>query len=327
MNKRPFIYLGLAVAFVLIVLFLERPDRPRVGLVDSELVYPEFDMKSVEECSVEQLLNGVDIRRSDDGWEVSRRITPMQSEVYKKENKDLPPPAWHKADVTRVDTAIANFTDLERGVIVSSNPEKQAQYNLGPVGLKVICKDKNGVEMVNLVIGKNGPDFISTYLNKSGTNDVMLISRSMVGVFSPNIDDWRDRTIFPVSPVDVVEINIKDIAQVLGLKKNEDGNWRMTAPRETDIDIAKAKDLMNKIIGVDVDGFAYGDEALKVDFKNPELDVIIKSKEGKSFDLKISGRDAKENFYAKVEGDDTIFLLNKDSVNGMREDVKGIIGR
>lgn len=193
MNKRPFIYLGIAIAAALAILIIERPERPRVGQSHDDAFMPDFDVSKVVRMEIEQLLDGAELKRIGDDWEVSEWLTQIKKELLEKEGSHITAPSPHTADKKRVTGALDALASIKQGVIVSDNPEKQAIYQVDRTGLKLRLYDANEKLIAGLIIGKSGPDFASTYIHPTDENKVYLVRRPLMGVFSPRSDDWREK--------------------------------------------------------------------------------------------------------------------------------------
>lgn len=194
-NKRPFIYLGLAIIAALIVLILEDPFSPRVNDATESCFIPNYDSADVFRIEVEQLIDGAQLKRSDKDWMVADLTTPLKRQLYEKEGRDPPPPIWEKADNLRVRSALAAFGGMGEGILVSGNPGKQSAYQVGLTGVHVRTFDENGNSIFDIVIGKNGPDFASNYVRRGDDDNVYLVKKPLVGIFSPRPEDWEEKKI------------------------------------------------------------------------------------------------------------------------------------
>lgn len=191
--KRPIIYLIAAVIAALVVLAIERPENPRVGSSGGEFFFPGFDTEKVSRVEVEQLMNGVELIREGEGWKVREAVTPMRKEIIKSEGREISETEYQGADKERVTSALGVFGGLEEGVVVSDNPEKQKFYQVDKTGVYVRVFDKDNKPIIDCVIGKNGPDFISSYIRRADENKVHLVHRTLSGFFSTRVDDWLEK--------------------------------------------------------------------------------------------------------------------------------------
>ncbi|MBN1282613.1 MAG: DUF4340 domain-containing protein [Proteobacteria bacterium] len=188
---RPATYLAAAIAAAAIVLIFESPVRPRSDDASAEPLIPGFEGANVERIELSQLLDGAVLERAGGCWRVSEDATPLKRELYAKEGREIPDRLWGEADSSRVSTALGVFGGLERGIVVSTNPKRRDLFQVGAAGLEVRLVDKGGSPVAELVIGKSGPDYGSTYIRRSGADEVYLVRRPLSGIFSPVADDWR----------------------------------------------------------------------------------------------------------------------------------------
>jgi Domain of unknown function (DUF4340) len=192
-SARPFIWLLIVLAVAGAIFVLARPDRPRVDTASEAMLIQDFASERVARVEIAQLLDGAVLAREPDGWLVAELPTAMRRELLVKEGRPLPPEEWRRADGTRVASALGSFGGLSEGVVVSENPEKRSLYQVDATGLAVRLIDADGKTVADLVIGKSGPDFGSSYVRRADENAVRLIDRLLVGVFSPVASDWLER--------------------------------------------------------------------------------------------------------------------------------------
>ncbi|MBT3182270.1 MAG: DUF4340 domain-containing protein [Deltaproteobacteria bacterium] len=194
MSKRPFAYLGAAAIVAIVIIFIDNPFGNRVDDASFDYFVPGFDVHNIQRFDVEQMIDGSQVRRSDDvKWEAAEKTTALKENLLKNEKRQKPQAAWKEADTSRVLGALGSFGGLSKGILVSTNPEKRHIYQVGPTGLHVIAFDKSDEIVLNVIIGKGGPDFMSTYVRPFDKNEVYLVNRNLTGIFSPRSSDWLKR--------------------------------------------------------------------------------------------------------------------------------------
>ena len=194
--KRPLIYLAIALSFFLAVLALERPAHGPKDDSNTSLLLPAFDSAQIFRVEYEHFLSGIQPKRDGENWQVALLKTELKNKLDKAENKTAQKsvlPEWFLAERPRVSRALGIFSELERGILVSTNPAKQQQYQLGPMAQQLRFFDQANGLIASIEIGKNGPDFASSYIRKSGEDKVYLSNGSLAGVFSISIDDWKQK--------------------------------------------------------------------------------------------------------------------------------------
>jgi len=192
-DKRPLLYLAAAVIVVAVVYLVERPEEQRIDDSSYDYLVDDFDVERIDRFEVRQLLDGAAIKRGDKGWLVSDLATEAKKELLATEGRELPEEIWHPADSLRVEAALSRFGGLQEGLLVSDNAQNRSAYRVDASGVAVRAMDSSGKELFDLVIGKNGPDLVGTYVRRAGEDDVWLVGRPLVGVFSPRAADWEAR--------------------------------------------------------------------------------------------------------------------------------------
>lgn len=197
LKRRPYLYLGIAALFAVAVVLIERPFAEQRGDLQRDLLLPGFAAEKVGKVEAEYLISGIQLEREGETWKVAKLPTRMEAELAAQEARELPAVEWFPADAARVNALLGTFGDLSRGMLVSSNPEKQMEYNVGALGQKLRFLDREGKPIGALIIGKNGPDFISNYVRLEDSNEVYLIDRSLRGIVSAEVEDMKQKEESP----------------------------------------------------------------------------------------------------------------------------------
>ncbi len=219
----PIILLLAAIAIAIAVIIVENPMRSRVDDVADGTFSPGFDSGEVERVQITQLLSGAELKRDGERWLVSESVTPIKDELLSKEGRERPERRWFRADRSRVVSALGSFGGLPEGVVVSTNREKRAVYQVEATGLRVRLIGKGGEVIEDVIIGKNGPDLVSNYVRRPDADEVYLVSRPLIGVFSPNALDWRERKLWMLRPGDIAMISVSSKDGSFEARRGEDG--------------------------------------------------------------------------------------------------------
>ena len=173
--KRPlFLLLALALVTALVALWQQPQQLPQAD-AQADLFFPDYDARRIVRLEIAQQGEGVQLTKNGEDWQVA----------------SLGAESWFPADRSRIHAALGIFGDLERGILVSRNPEKQKLYQVGTEGLRLKLVAEHNVVLGELVIGKNGPDFGSSYVRLATADDVYLVGQSLLGIFSIAADDWK----------------------------------------------------------------------------------------------------------------------------------------
>lgn len=320
MKHRPFLYLGLALAFALVVLAVERPNRPRIDDAKDGYFLPGFDSKNISRIEVEQLLDGVDLKRDGNAWLVADRITPLKKELLQKEGRSEPEQRWHLADHTRVTSALGSFGGLGDGILVSDNVEKQPLYQLDRGGVLVKGFDAGGKEVLAVVVGKSGPDFTSTYIRRMNDDRVFLVHRPLMGTFSAIADDWRERKLWAMDPNDIASIEVAGPKGSWRMERNTDKVWTVTTPDQRTPDATRAQELAGKFSQVRAIEFADDVDEKVSGLASPFIVFSLAATGKPPLKLVIGSADDKGRRYARLEGTSNTVLLSKEFIDAIPQE-------
>lgn len=311
-NKRSLIFLGIALLIAAIVLVVEPPENFRINDSHEKQFIKDFDSANIMRIEVEQFLDGAELKRDGNKWLVTSYLTSAKKELLGKEEKPLPTTQWHITDHARVESALGFFGGLQEGVLVSNNPQKQSLYQLDAAGVAVRGFDTNEREIFDIVVGKAGPDFSSTYIRRADDANVYLINRPIVGVFSPNATDWRERKIWAIDPSEIEKVAVTSKKESWEMKKGDDGSWKVVLPSEAQLDAAKAFDIVTKLSGARAVDFADDIDPKITGLDSPEITLTLAYSKDKSTSLSLGQIDKQGRTYARLSGVEGIYLLSKE---------------
>ncbi len=314
-NKRPLIYLAAVIVAALVVLAVERPETPRVNDVGEGTFSPGFDSEKVMRVEVSQLMDGAVLERQGKRWRVSEMTAPLRKQLLEKEGREPPPARWYRADSSRIASALGSFGGLGEGLAVSSNPQKSSLYQVDATGLSVRLIGADDKPIVDVVIGKNGPDLASSYIKRASGDTVYLVRRPMTGAFSPSAQDWRDRKIWVFEPKDLAAVKVESANGAWGMTRDASGSWQLTDTSGGTIDGAKAQKDAAILCAVRASGFQEDSEDLKL--AKPQITISITDINGKSISLEIFPAASDGSYPARIPGDDEIYLLSKEFVESI----------
>ncbi len=306
-SHRPLLYLFIALAVAGAVLLLERPQAPRVDDSSGSYLVPGLSTDKVRRVEVTQLMDGAALSRDDAGkWSVSRMTTPLNENVLRQEGREAPPSRPCRGDASRIRGAISTLIALPEGVVVSRNAENRREYRVDdPTGLRVRLFGKDDAVLADLLIGNSGPDFNGTYLRRAGSEEVRLVSRPLLGVFSPMVKDWRQRRFWNFPPDAVASVAIDD-----------QGKTTTLTAGEKDAEATR----FAAAISISAEAFPDEDEAAP---GRKEMTVAVELKDGKRFVLNIFAPDARGRYPAQMEGEEEIVFLSKKTLEALRAGPQG----
>ncbi len=122
------------------------------------------------------------------------------------------------------------FAELPRGELASRNPAKRGDLQVDDVGVRIQAWDRDDL-LVDAIIGKEGPGFVSAYVRRADSDNVYLAPQNIRPVF--NRTDWRDKRVWIFDPLKVTSINWRYKEIEISLIKTGDG-WKQVTPFSKD---------------------------------------------------------------------------------------------
>ncbi len=90
--------------------------------------------------------------------------------------------------------------------LVSKNPDNFTKFDLNDNSAKKMIFNASNSEILNLIIGKTGSDWNSTYLRLATKNEVFLVDQELNSLFSLVPDNWRDKTVLNIDSNKITKI-------------------------------------------------------------------------------------------------------------------------
>jgi hypothetical protein len=224
-------------------------------------------------------------------------------------------PVEYRANEQAVTAVLDALKSLQLEDVISTNPKNQGTYQVDSMGTRVQAQEGDKT-VLEIVVGKNTPDFGHTYVRPASTQDVYRA----VGVLSYNFnkrpDDWRDKAILSVNPSNVDKVVLeypKEKRQVVVARV--DSTWTVAAdgkPPEK-ADSTSASQLVNSAANLTTANFATPEEAAAADFTQPTFRLLVEADGGpQTVDFVEAGEN---KVYARKTGDTTTYQLYKPSLN------------
>jgi len=308
-TSRPIIYLIIAIIAALVIVSLENPWRSRVDDVDDVKLadMKNFDVDEVGRVEISQLLSGAILTNVGGDWKVEPLITTLKKKLLKEESRKAPQITVWNADGSRIRSELGIFSGLYRGTLVSDNRNKQHLYQVDDKsGLRLKIFDLEGRVILEIIIGKSGPDFTSTYVRPVGGDKVYLTPRPLTGRFSSDPKSWRNRKLWSINADLISSITITSKKGSYSVKRNgklSEAEWLQ---------------FMGKFTTASAVGFADEMNTASAGLEKPRISLTLNRKGGGSVTLEIGGQDKSGKYYARIKGGDkTIYLLSKKSVESI----------
>lgn len=297
MSRRSWISLVAAVAALgAVYLLLER--RPPVGTVEGGPLFPAFERERAQKIEVKgKEGEGIVLEKAAQGW-------------------TAPAEGGYPADPDGVREILDFISGARADRKVSENPEKRALYEVDASGLAVRISGAEDATLVHFVVGKMGPDFLSTFVRQEGSDDVYLIDQSLRRIFvRPGPRQWRDKAIFRLAGVDITRLKWTREGKSVALEADAGGSWTLTAPASAPALRDEVESLRNALATLQCDDFAVGVSAKQAGLDAAWAKMELTLRDGTAHALEVGSENDRSQRHVRRSGSDTIFLVNNFRIN------------
>ncbi len=306
--KQLLILLGVLVVLVAIVGLVENPFSKSEYTKKMEAaapMFPGYDKESVAKIEITASGETTTLVKENDAW----LVASMEN---------------YPADTEGVADVLDKVAELKTTGLVSSNPEKQAQFEVDSSGAEAKLLDAGGDVLAHLFLGKTTPGYLSSYVRAAESNDVYVGKGNLKATFDKGTRTWKDRTIFSFNKGDVTHLSIKSEEEEIALEMDADGKWQMTAPETIAALQAELDALLDSLSDLDTDEFAEAKDLSEYELDDPKSSVLAKLNDGSTRRLLI-GKEESGKRYAKREDKEPVFMLFTYKINELlkkSEDLK-----
>ena len=290
---------GVFVFLLLVVLIFENPfgkSEHEKKLETAAPLFPDFDKEQVAKIEIIAPDATTTLSKQNGEWVVASMDNyPADSE-----------------GVAELLTKVGEFKNTQR---VSSNPEKQAEFEVDSTGVEAKLMDVNDKVLAHLFVGKITPGFLSSYVRAADANDVYVAQGNLQSVFNKGTRTWKDRTIFEFNKGNVTELNISSPEEMVELRLDADGTWQMLKPEAAAANTTEVDNLLTTLSGLDTDDFADAkDDLAEYGLDTPQSVISAALNDGTTATLYI-GSEAEGKLYVKRDDSNTVFRLFKSNVD------------
>jgi hypothetical protein len=219
--------LGILAGLVLVILlinFISNRNQKK-----GDLIFGKFNPEKSGEISIVARWNTTKLIKTPVGWVVATADS-------------------FPADTSEINKVMAAFQGMSARELVSSNPEKQQLFqvdSLAGVRVKVITQDRD--TMADVMVGKNGADYNSTYFRPAHGKNVYLYDQNLRYLFSKNSTNWRDTYVLKMNPENASMLTLEYPGETLELIKDNQGTWKITKPQGAEAKQNLVNEMVNAV--------------------------------------------------------------------------------
>ena len=298
-TKQLLILGGVFVVLAIVVLVLENPFGKSAydkKIETATPLFPNFDQEQVTKIEIIATGETTTLSKRESVWVVA------SMDNYPADS----------AGVAELLTKVGEVKNTQR---VSSNPEKQAEFEVDSTGVEAKLMNVNDKVLAHLFVGKITPGFLSSYVRAADSDDVYVAQGNLQSVFNKGTRTWKDRSIFDFNKGIVTELNISSPEETVELRLNADGTWQMLKPEASTANTTEVDNLLTTFSGLDTDDFADAqDDLAEYGLDTPQSVISAALNDGTTATLYI-GNEAEGKLYVKRDDSETVFRLFTSNVD------------
>ena len=299
-TKQLLVLIGVFVVLGLLVLIFENPfgkSEKQKKVEEAQLLFPFFNKESVTKIEIISPFG------------LSTTILAKQNDQWLVETMDNYP-----ADQTAVKEMLDNIAEMKTIERTSSNPEKQAVFQVDSSGVEAKLTDASGNLLAHLFAGKTTPGIFDSYVRAADSNDVYIVKGNLKLTLDKGYRSWRDRSIFSFLKEDVTHLTIRSEEEDIELQIDAAGAWQMLKPIVSAADGTEVGAITELMSSLETDDFAESKELSEYGLDGPSMSVTATLKDGSARMLLI-GMEESGSYYVKRADKTQIFELNKRHVD------------
>jgi len=200
---------------------------------------------------------------------------------------------------------------------VSTNKNKKSDFKTDSSGTNVKFYS-GGKELLSVVIGKNGPNYNSTYISQPEIDATyLLLGENLSYVFAK--DDWRDKSIMSFDKAKISKVRFQYVNREFAVEKKDD-KWAVTGSKNLFLNKDKIDKVISALAGLSAVNIPEQDFAPTGLDKGP---IIIQvTGEGIDQTIMIGKDNGKSEFYAKNGASDNIYLIDKTTHDALDQTIE-----
>ena len=292
--------IGVLVILGLLVFIFENPfgkSEEQKKVEKAGLLFPFFNKENVAKIEIIAVLG------------TTTTTLAKQNNQWLVESMDNYP-----ADQKAVEELLDKVADMKTIQRASTNPEKQAVFQVDSSGVEAKLSDASGNLLAHLFAGKTTPEIFNSYVRAADSNDVYIVEGYLKATFDKGYRSWRDRTIFAFLKEDVTHLTIQSEQEEIELQIDAAGAWQMLKPLISATDGAEVETITDLMSSLETDDFAESKDLSEYGLDVPKVAITATLKDGSARTLLI-GVEESGSYYVKSLDKTQIFELNKTKVD------------
>jgi hypothetical protein len=228
---------------------------------------------------------------------------------------------WHEAD-TRAPKDLLDAVEksFDSSSLISTARDKQAAFEVDSTGISVNLL-QGSKSLAEFVVGKPGPDFMSTYVRPVKEDKVYLIPSYLRSMVDRGKETWRKTLLVDLDPANIVGLTARSPKQTIALEKDAGGAWKITQPFASPAKAEIVSYLMRTAGHIRASSFADSTlDPATLGLVPDTTRVEVKSSDGSTTALVVGKLSERNQCYVRKDGDPAIYLVPRGSINTIFRD-------
>lgn len=294
----------LLVGFATYIYFFENPWESSKGEEDRI-----FDFSADQVAAIRLFPRGepfIELRREEGGWKITN---PIEVE----------------GDSSAIDSIVSTLSRLRSDRVVEESPANLSAYGLEEPEIRAQAILESG-EVYEIWVGKKSPIGNKVYVKRADQPMTWTVRGTVRHTLGKSLFDLREKRILRIDWDTLKEISWRSALSVRPTVVQKRGEeWFLQEPEEGFADAKKVQSLLNRLKGlrasqfIEEGGEDYG-------FNRPRWNIRLQTGgETPSVTLLIGKSAGEEKSYAKVEGEETIFVAPSKIVKDLSQPVEDFV--
>ena len=280
-----------------------------------------FELQKGEKGKPDRLLNFKEDEAASVVLSYPEREIQLLREPSGKWKLTQPLQAGADGSAVRSILSALSASEIKRTLEKKPGPDDIKSFGLDRPAVKVSLTLKNGLTLPSLIVGAKTPLGDSAYVQRGSDPGVYLTGAMLPLVLEKEPNDLRDKTVLDFPPAQVARLGIQTPEESLILTKSEKEQWTIEAPVKKNAKAAAVTGYLAALAELRAQTFVDDQpkELKKYGLDPAALKISIDGKDGKNLAaLQIGGKSG-ESYYAKREGNPTVYAIDGSSYKLLRK--------
>jgi peptidyl-prolyl cis-trans isomerase B (cyclophilin B) len=291
------IYLIVFIVLYFVVDHVNKTKDPGYKIVSGKTEFSKITEVAADNILIKKDKGSVELKKENGNWAVINKFS-------------------YKADKKIINSFIETVKDLKMNDIVSKNPSKRHLFDLDTKGVELIIKNKDNNSLVEMTIGKPGPDWSSNYFCVKGNDHVYLSSKWLNRTIKTDAKEFLEKKLFDIKKDDIEKLKIIYETKEVELFKVESG-WKLNKPEEISAKKEEVDKLCSALIAMTIFDVASKTEKTEFGFSKSNIKISFSTSDSKEYSFEIGGKDKSNNHYIKTNQNEYICIIAKHNFSNL----------